>query len=406
MVSKRAFQQIGADATSFFGAFAPLNASVSPSKNFFDFGIGNIQGMEELSNLLKEKQQELMSDALLFARHYPGTQGLFELNSKIAEFVKKEKKISVLPEQIVLTNGAVDAISNAVFLHLEQGESCFFGVPSFPYWFSLERERVTSEVEFFSGPKEYKEQFGSRFLKAVQSNKKIRAVVFDCPHNPLGVVISAGQMRLIDDTCSEFNAKVIVDDVYSSMTLNKSCNAVMLGEENRIIIDSFSKKLALPGLRLGFAIVPEQEIKYFRAIVANKSIGVSNLVTSIANNLFDFYEQNNLVEMISKEIKNRHKELQKFIPALEKFGINSPQPDGGLYRIFMLKEFTEQTGIDAKKLCEILLKEGVKVLPAQKFYPSHTPANKHANFFRISVGGDPRIKEGMEKIVKTLEKIQ
>ena len=404
MVSKRALRQVGVDATNFFGAFVPLKKSDLSPQEFFDFSIGNIHGLDELSLLLKENHKSLTADSILYSRHYPGTQGLSELNSKLAELIKKEKKISVNPEQIVLTNGAVDSISNVAFLYSEQGESSFYGAPSFPYWSSFEREQVRSEICFFSTPKEYKEQFGEKFQEEVEQKKEIKTIIFNVPHNPLGVSISPKQAKIINNACIENGLKVIIDDVYSSF-MEPSFQLSGFEEESRVIIDSFSKKFALPGLRLGYTVIPENDKKYFRAIMANKSIGVSNLVASIASNLVDFYQKHNLLKKISDEIKKRNFVLEKFLAKLKSHGINAAETDGGLYRVFLLDEFSNRNGINSEKLCEIFSAKGVKVLPGSKFYPANTSISLQANFFRLSLGGDKRIKEGMERMLEIIEKI-
>ena len=59
---------------------------------------------------------------------------------------------------------------------------------------------------------------------------------------------------------------MIIDDVYSSF-MEPSFQLSGFEEESRVIIDSFSKKFALPGLRLGYTVIPENDKKYFRAVL-------------------------------------------------------------------------------------------------------------------------------------------
>ena len=68
----------------------------------------------------------------------------------------------------------------------------------------------------------------------------------------------------------------------------------------------------------------------------------------------------------------------------------------------MLDDFSERTGINAEGLCQVLLHNGIRVLPSNKFYPPDFKG-EIANFFRISVGSENRVKEGMEKLVEVLE---
>lgn len=403
MVSNRIIKNIDGDLTSFFGPFIK-SSNGEPSKNFYNLSVGNINNLEFLDTLLSELTIDEIKKMLFSSRNYPGTQGYFELNNLIAELIEKENKISVKPEQIVLTNGAVGALEAALFVYSDEFDKTFYSLPSFPYWAMAFRSQVVGSYFFTKGIDHYSSEFGNSFAEAVSIDKKIKTVIVENPHSPFGCDISKSQFKLLVETCSKKGIKLIYDDVYRSL-INSEWLGKYLDFNESIIIDSFSKRCALPGFRLGFSVLPDNEVKFFRSAIANSSVGITNTVCSIAVKILDTFIKNNLFNKIKFEVNDRQNKLDFAIKKLKKFNISSPKPNSGIYRVLDVSDFCNEISISSDDLTKILLQNGVKVISNKHFYPSDIPLSKQMQFLRISVGGDNRITEAMDSLTGILEDI-
>ena len=96
-------------------------------KNIISLGLG-----EPLFNTPKK----IISSAHLAMKKgftkYSGSMGLYELREKISYKLKRENKISVNPNQIIITPGAKMALSLALTSILEPGDEVINILPCYP----------------------------------------------------------------------------------------------------------------------------------------------------------------------------------------------------------------------------------------------------------------------------------
>ena len=204
---------------------------------------------------------------------------------------------------------------------------------------------------------------------------------------------------------TEKEANKLYNERYRSFVDKGNWSGAELSPENMILVDSFSKRFALPGLRLGFVRLPQKLLRAYRACVANKCVGVSNVVVTMADRLLELFDFNKMSEKIRSEINDRQRKLDNVSIELERYGISSIKPEYGMYRIFMLRGFKEKTGLGSDALASELDKRGVKVLTESSFYPHNVNLSRVNDFIRVSVGGDPRIEEAGEVMLDTVRKL-
>jgi len=399
MVSERAKNLIESDYTKFFGRF--IDDSVAKDK-MYDLSVGNINRIKIVNDVLQSTLKNVMKKTSLLTK-YPGTQGYKPLNEKICNLIKIETGKDVNPEEILLTNGGVDGIYNIAYSFCNPNDYCYYALPSFPYWSITDKAEVRSSVVVYNNPFRYKETFGTVFRQKVEKNDKIKMVILNEPHNPIGASINRDQVKIINEVCNENNILCVLDEVYRSFKINKD----WIGNhvDNNILLDSFSKRFGMPGLRLGFIHAPEKEIEYLRPSFANQAVGVNMFSLLLANEVLENAFKLNLVQKVSDEIKERQKNLDKHMKKLKKYDVISEQPDGGMYRLMLLNKVKENTGLNATDICERLKQNNVKTVPGNKLFIYNSNPNKIPEIIRLSVGGDERTDEAGELIIKTFEEI-
>jgi histidinol-phosphate aminotransferase len=92
-------------------------------------------------------------------------------------------------------------------------------------------------------------------------------VYIDRPHNPTGQAVPLEEVGALADSCVRKGTLLVVDEAYGDF-LPREESSIALGKANIITLRSFSKGWGLAGLRAGYAIVRDPEVRRFIAKVA------------------------------------------------------------------------------------------------------------------------------------------
>jgi len=165
--------------------------------------------------------------------------------------------LGVPGERLLLGNGASELIFLAV-AHVRPRRVLILG-PTF-----TEYERAArawgAEVEVLWLPEEQEFRLTEAFLEVGGAAERIAAadMVFLChPNNPTGAAVDRRALAWILDAADEAGVPVFVDESFLAFTLEWPGNSCLeLGERERLIVlHSFTKILAMPGLRVGALVV-------------------------------------------------------------------------------------------------------------------------------------------------------
>ncbi|SFC36236.1 histidinol-phosphate aminotransferase [Halobiforma haloterrestris] len=163
-------------------------------------------------------------------------------------------------EQVWLANGgdgAIDYLSRAV---LEPGDDALVPAPGFAYY--------GMSARFHHGDvREYELSKGNDFAQdaetVLESYDGDRMVYLTSPHNPTGSTIPLEDVAEIAERTDE-RTLVVVDEAYGEFADRDSAVALIEGRDgfdardDVAVLRTFSKAYGLAGIRLGYAIVPEE----------------------------------------------------------------------------------------------------------------------------------------------------
>jgi aspartate/methionine/tyrosine aminotransferase len=85
---------------------------------------------------------------------------------------------------------------------------------------------------------------------------RTKAILFDSPANPTGVVASADEVKGLAELAGERNISLISDEIYSRFCYGNSFISPAKFNDRTIVVDGFSKSYAMTGWRVGFAHGP------------------------------------------------------------------------------------------------------------------------------------------------------
>jgi len=254
---------------------------------------------------------------------YTNSLGLHELRIKIANYYQQRYQIELDPQRVIVTVGTSGAFLLIYALLLDAGDQLLLTDPCYPCYKNF-AHILNIKPQFARVDAANNYQLSPAQLAQYPHAK---AVQISSPSNPTGTVYQPTHLAALIDACEAQNTWFISDEIYHGLVYGdaaKSLQTALHYSDNAIVINSFSKYFSLPGLRLGWMIVPD-------ALVRSAEIMMQNLVIS-APTLSQYgalaaFDQQHLNHMTATYAQRRDYLYQALQPL---FKLDA-QPDGGLY---------------------------------------------------------------------------
>ncbi|MGI6580297.1 MAG: MalY/PatB family protein [Saccharofermentanales bacterium] len=168
------------------------------------------------------------------------------------------------PSWIVQLNGVVQGLYAGVRAFSEPGDKILINTPVYgPFYRAINlNNRVVVENELVLRDGRYEIDFEDFEEKA----KTAKIFILCSPHNPVGRVWTAEELKRMGDICNKYNVLVFADEIHYDFVMpgyKHICYAT-LGEEyaeNSITFNAASKTFSLAGLCVGNAIVSNKNIR-------------------------------------------------------------------------------------------------------------------------------------------------
>lgn len=199
---------------------------------------------------------------------YDLVPGLKILREEIVKKLKKENNCDYSIDEIVVSSGAKNSITNALLAITNPGEEVL--IPK-PYWVSYpEMVKLTGGIPKFidtkreNGFKLSKEEL----LNAISDNSKM--LILTNPSNPTGNVYTKSELEEIVDVCYEKGIFILADEIYERICYVDGFTSVASlsekAKEITITINGFAKSVAMTGLRLGYTASNREVAKAMSSI--------------------------------------------------------------------------------------------------------------------------------------------
>ncbi len=347
---------------------------------------------------LRKISDKLLSEKYETVLQYGITEGYNELREAILDRMKRYK-VDVTLDNIIITTAAQQGLAALGLVILNPGDKIAVSYTTF-----LGMLTVFSLMESVAVPLSMDENGLNidELENRLEENKKKGTpikIVYVVPNfqNPTGVTLSEQRRRRLVELAREYNFFIIEDDPYGELRYSGDPIDMIISfdkpkgnEGNTIYVGTFSKTIG-PGLRVGWAVGPENMIQ--KMVIAKQALDLCTDVFSQA--LIAEYLKRGLMDDHNERIRNlyRHKRdvmlenMDKYFPT-EATWI---RPDGGLYLWVTLPQ-----GIDTKELLRKAVEKKVAFIPGHVFATDI----KIQNTFRLnfSCESDENIVEGIKRL--------
>ena len=256
---------------------------------------------------------------------YSPVPGYPDLRKAVVEKLKRENGLDYSVSEILVSNGAKQAVCNAVMALVDDGDEVI--IPA-PYWVSYPQMALLAGGTPVHIPAGFEQNFKitpAQLEAAI--TPKTRMLILCSPSNPTGSVYSKEELKGLADVLKKHpEVYVLADEIYEHINYvgkHESIAQFPGMKEQTIIINGVSKAYAMTGWRIGYMAAPEWIVKGCNKLQGQYTSGPCSVSQKAAEAAYVLSQD--CVEEMRVAFERRRDlivELAKDIPGLE---VNVPQ---------------------------------------------------------------------------------
>ena len=188
---------------------------------------------------------------------YPPVNGYLDLRKAISNKFSVENNLNYHPNDIIVSNGVKQSITNVMFSLLNKGDEV---IVFSPYWVSYDAiiKLADGIPVHLNGNIENDFKPSPHDLEKSITNKT-KLIIFSSPCNPTGSVFTKNELKKYSKIILKNNLYVISDEIYEHINFldeHFSIGSLEGMNERTITLNGFSKGFAMTGWRLGYMGAP------------------------------------------------------------------------------------------------------------------------------------------------------
>lgn len=256
---------------------------------------------------------------------YSPVPGYLDLREAICEKLKRENGLDYTPAQIVVANGAKQAVCNALLALVNPGDEVI--IPA-PYWVSYPDMVRMADGTPVTIPASIEQDFKitpAQLEAAI--TPRTRAIILCSPSNPTGSVYSAEELEGLAAVLRQHpQVMVIADEIYEHINYVGKHASIATCEgmlERTAIINGVSKAYAMTGWRIGFVAAPLALAKGINKLQGQYTSGPCSV--SQKASVAAFSGDQSPVEEMRQAFERRKELIVRLAKEVPGFEVNNPQ---------------------------------------------------------------------------------
>jgi aspartate/methionine/tyrosine aminotransferase len=331
---------------------------------------------------------------------YTATSGLPELREAVAAKTRRDSGYEVQAAQVLITNGAKQAIYNSFAALLDPGDEVL--VPA-PYWVTYpEAIRLAGGVPVPVGTDELSGFRASVDALEAARTDRTKVLLFVSPSNPTGAVYSPDEVAALGRWAADSGLWVVTDEIYEHLVYGSATFSSMPAlvpelADRSIVVNGVAKTFAMTGWRVGWMIGPRDVIRAATNLQSHATSNVANVSQRAA--LAALTGPFDCVVAMREAFDRRRRRMHELLSAMP--GVTCIEPEGAFYAFPSFAEAFDNAlaGVakDTLQLAEVALEQAkVAIVPGEAFGAP--------GYARLSYAlGDSQLEEGLGRLAKFLE---
>lgn len=320
--------------------------------------------------------------------HYIDQRGDPELRAAIAAKASQLTATPVTDSEICITHGGAGSLSSAILGTVNPGDRVLILEPTYSSYADLLR-LIGAEPVFLKQTDDFHLD-----LDVIRSEAPDARMIIIChPNNPTGVVYSRAELNELASIASEHDLLVMSDEAYEALVFDGvefvSTLAIPELRDRLIYCQTFSKRFAMTGWRLGYMIAPAEIVKHVSTVHRTFN-GAGNAAVQRAA-LTALTVPSNAPEQMRLEYQARREIVAELMAGTP--GAEIQEPDGSFY--YFIKVTAPNAPDD---LVAAALEHGVAIRGGTEYGPSGK------GYFRITFATDrEQLSEGVRRLRRMIE---
>jgi aspartate aminotransferase len=261
--------------------------------------------------------------------HYAPIAGIPELRQALSDKLRTENGLEYAPDEIVVTNGAKQAITNAVFALVDPGDEVVLLTPFWVAYEGIIKMAGGMPKIVHAGVDENFKVPPGRLAEALGERTKL--VILNSPCNPTGAVYDKAEMAgLAEVIAAHPRTMLLSDEIYEYIMFDRkhtSFGTLSGMRERTITVNGLSKGFAMTGWRVGYGAAPKPVAKAMGKVQGTFTAGGNAFVQHAA--IAALKGNRDDVENMRQSYRRRRDLIIAGLSAIP--GIRAPSPAGAFY---------------------------------------------------------------------------
>ncbi len=279
--------------------------------------------------------------------HYAPSSGLLPLRKTLVEKLARKNAIHASAEEVIITVGGSQGLYAAFQSVLDPGDDALVFAP---YWTPIGDLVTGTQARPLLVPTITARRNGIRKTLEQFSTPQTRAIYYNTPQNPSGLVFTRAEAEEVAAFAIERDLVVIADEAYEDLVYEGEHVSIasLPGMADRTITSfTFSKTYAMTGWRAGYAVAKEPFMTALRKIVLYSTNGVATPVQ---------YAMMQALTTPESQIAARREEYRQrrdlLVAGLNEVGLTCAAPAGAFYAFPNVEKISKNSRTAAQILLE------------------------------------------------------
>ncbi|MBA3990661.1 MAG: pyridoxal phosphate-dependent aminotransferase [Propionibacteriales bacterium] len=331
---------------------------------------------------------------------YTPAGGLPDLKQAIAAKTQRDSGVAVETAQVLVTNGAKQAVYQTFATLLDPDDEVLLPAP---YWTTYpEAIKLAGGVSVDVFADETQGYLVTVDQLESARTGRTKALLLCSPSNPTGAVYPPDQVRAIGQWAHQHGIWVVTDEIYEHLTYDDARFSSIVKEvpelaDTSVIVNGVAKTYAMTGWRVGWMIGPPDVVKAATNLQSHATSNVSNVSQRAA--LAAVSGDLSAVHQMRAAFDRRRRTIVSALNGVN--GFTCPGPQGAFYAFPAVqgalgRDIGGRTASTSAELAELLLEQAeVALVPGEAFGAP--------GYLRLSYAlGDDDLSEGVGRIQRLL----
>jgi len=343
-----------------------LNRLKAEGTQIYDFAVGELD--DEAPDKLREIIIRVGSKG---NNRYTDSIGEPRLRAAIASTVSEKFDIRASADDVAVTAGAKQALFDVALALFEPGDEVI--IPT-PHWTTFPAQVAMMGAKPILVPTNVREGFK---LSAADLQPHLtansRAIILNIPQNPSGATYDIGELKKIGQIASSAGLIVVLDICYCEFIYDDDSYIARVlkcfDPELLIIVNSFSKSLAITGWRIGYCVAPAPLISVFRTLHSNTTSNPNSVAQAAVYEALRSGLVMEFVTSIRHRLATNRQLVHRYLGEFPQFKLTLP--DGGFYAYLTVNpshvDASQGLSVSDTFCVRLLEQTGVQTVPGNSF---------------------------------------